>query len=428
MTEQEVYAMALNEFKTKGEPEAGPAPPRRRLQVPRLDELCIAKIAANLSEWPLLDQVPQQYVSSIVRRVAPATIQLSRAAQQISSEVFWRHMSARWPLAEVAHHGSSYKRLFFENFLQERLEQYHASKSASTLQDVMADVEAARPSVHTVRLRQQRAHINLAHVFKGFFNLTTLDLVYGAPDVGMNFDPDLFGMKSKDASALSTMLLETRSLSNFYVRQSQVDDELLGLLMRGLTGNQTVTCLDLSHNRISNDGAVKLAEMLTHDSVLISLNLADNCISGEGGAALGHALSKNATLQELSLRLNDVGDQGGAALLRGLIDNNTLESLNLSCNGLGAHSQAALVDLIHHGNALTSIDVSGNDCVPEDDAGARLLQEVRDNAMISYLDLRENKSLSAAVDAEISALLYAREERIERTRRQNYFAERMPAH
>lgn len=83
MTEQEVYAMALNEFKTKGEPEAGPAPPRRRLQVPRLDELCIAKIAANLSEWPLLDQVPQQYVSSIVRRVAPATIQLSRAAQQI---------------------------------------------------------------------------------------------------------------------------------------------------------------------------------------------------------------------------------------------------------------------------------------------------------------------------------------------------------
>jgi len=41
-----------------------------------------------------------------------------------------------------------------------------------------------------------------------------------------------------------------------------IDDDLIGILIKGLVLNKTISQLDLSHNKISNGGARKIAKFL----------------------------------------------------------------------------------------------------------------------------------------------------------------------
>ena len=132
-----------------------------------------------IAENPIIDQIPEQYVESVVARVQPSNVNVSVASKFIMSEAFWKHMSEQWPNDDVSHHGSSWKRLFFEKMLRDVLETYRPSKTSFNYEDLMKKVEAARPYTHSVRLTELRSHVNLSHIFKGFFNLTTLDLTYG---------------------------------------------------------------------------------------------------------------------------------------------------------------------------------------------------------------------------------------------------------
>ena len=62
-----------------------------------------------------------------------------------------------------------------------------------------------------------------------------------------------------------------------------IDDDLLRMLMTGLVKNNTITCLDMSHNKITNHGARLVSKLLGENSVLTALNLSDNQIHVEGG-------------------------------------------------------------------------------------------------------------------------------------------------
>lgn len=59
--------------------------------------------------------------------------------------------------------------------------------------------------------------------------------------------------------------------------------------------------LGLSHNRIGDDGAEALAEMLRENNTLESLSLSANDIGGEGGDKIIAALTQNTSLRSLML-------------------------------------------------------------------------------------------------------------------------------
>ena len=59
--------------------------------------------------------------------------------------------------------------------------------------------------------------------------------------------------------------------------------------------------LGLSHNRIDDDGAKELADMLRENRTLESLSLSANDIGEEGGTTLIAALTQNTGLRTLML-------------------------------------------------------------------------------------------------------------------------------
>ena len=68
--------------------------------------------------------------------------------------------------------------------------------------------------------------------------------------------------------------------------------------------NKTISQLDLSHNRIGNTGAMKIAKFLTHTQILTHLDLGDNNISYQGSRFLSQGIANNNSLRVLSLYLN----------------------------------------------------------------------------------------------------------------------------
>ena len=59
---------------------------------------------------------------------------------------------------------------------------------------------------------------------------------------------------------------------------NMIDDDLLRMLMTGLIKNNTITHIDMSHNKITNHGARLLSKLLGENSVITYLDLCDNQI------------------------------------------------------------------------------------------------------------------------------------------------------
>ena len=69
--------------------------------------------SANLihSDYPALDQVPIQYLDSILALLDPTQIAIAKAAKYIESDLFWKRLSQqRWKICEINKHGASWKR------------------------------------------------------------------------------------------------------------------------------------------------------------------------------------------------------------------------------------------------------------------------------------------------------------------------------
>jgi len=67
-------------------------------------------------------------------------------------------------------------------------------------------------------------------------------------------------------------------------------------------------CLGLADNRIGNEGAQSLAELVRHSDTLEKLVLSNNNIRDEGAGQLIASLSQNSSLKGLYLAGNSFGD------------------------------------------------------------------------------------------------------------------------
>ena len=161
--------------------------------------------------------------------------------------------------------------------------------------------------------------------------------------------------------------------------------------------------MDLSHNRIGNSGARKIAKFLLSTQVLTHLNLADNQILYEGSRYLAQALKVNTVLKHLSLKLNRLDDKAGSKLCIDLLNNNSnLESLSLSSNSLNHMFCESLAEFLKINQSIKSLDIS---CNFIDDSNAATLKDSLVGAPnITEIDVRNNK-LSETTEEEINEII-----------------------
>lgn len=286
----------------------------------------------------------------------------------------------------------------------------------------MKEIDACKPYVHTLHLRELMSHLDLSDLLFDFPHLSTLDLKFGARDLGMDYDKGLFGLTISDSLALSKMMARTDTIHRLTLSENLMTDESVVMLMNGLhpSVNRTLTYLDLSHNKIGDIGARKLCALLdgglSQDaslsgggivgSVLSELYLQDNAIRGAGAVAFGAALANNRGLRILNLGLNALGDDGGVALLNGLTQHMTLETLAVSACDLEFESSESLVNLLRFNRSLVYLDLSCNELHGKV-GGAAILEAVRSNDHIVTMDTRRN-DFNAEVDTDLKSILAKR--------------------
>ena len=85
-----------------------------------------------------------------------------------------------------------------------------------------------------------------------------------------------------------------------------INNDILAVIAFSLCYNTTVQILDVSHNEISDDGAVAISKCLEHNNTLQNLNMSDNEITLSGAMELIKAITTNSSLQKLNISHNRI--------------------------------------------------------------------------------------------------------------------------
>lgn len=108
--------------------------------------------------------------------------------------------------------------------------------------------------------------------------------------------------------------------------------------------------LNLSGNKLGDEGAKALAKALASDVVTIqSLNVANNNITDEGVKALA-----NTTLQSLDVSFNEISDEG----FKAFSTNTTIRTLSATWNEISDEGAKAVLNA---NTTLQSLNLAGND-------------------------------------------------------------------
>jgi Ran GTPase-activating protein 1 len=191
--------------------------------------------------------------------------------------------------------------------------------------------------------------------------------------------------------------------------------ELKGInkLLSRITNYNAVKKLFLGNNNICNEGALVIANnVLSSLPLLKSLNLSDNKIEDEGAYNIFDALVNNTSLTRLDLSSNKINlkkyylpdlpflkslylsdnniyNIGASNIANGLINNTSLKRLDVSDNNIRNTGASSFANLLTISQFLTSLDLSDNKI--KDKGAYDIAKALLNNRSLLRLDLSGNK-------------------------------------
>lgn len=229
-------------------------------EIETLTELAYKKVAEHFHLYPELTGVEDTNIKREIVKRADKNLPITTVARNIDFEFYWqakcededakkdnpKGKELKGKTIKREQHGNSFKQAFIETHIQNLLENFKASVK---LDEIVRELDAARYEVFCLIITQLQ-HFDINLVFQYLPNLSYLTLTYGAKHVGMEYERPLFGMKMSDATKFKDCLRTTTSLTYLSLPGNLIDDDLIGILIKGLMLNKTITQLDLSHNKI----------------------------------------------------------------------------------------------------------------------------------------------------------------------------------
>jgi hypothetical protein len=406
-----------------------PAKIPRAYFVPSLKEICAEVIANTFEQQPPADiealQEKDRELYHLIVDQLRTDLKLEVSVPRVRVDEYWKACcEARWSLGQLAEFTKGYgqgltppekggwKRVYLERHLEETLMNMESSVMTEKEEESMVALCGLTGSeIYSLHLTRQRCHFDLFELFTKLPHLEEFLVTFGVLNANVTVTNEMLGMRQSDALHLQKVLRNARCLTRLSLPENKIDDDLCKAIVGGLVRNTTLLHLDLSHNRIADEGASALGlVLLQRDPALRlqTLDLSDNQIRRNGGAELGRGVAVTKSLTWLSLRLNRLDDEGGAAFLAAAA-NSSLTYLDLSNNELSSESARALVDLCGiRTSQLLTLNVSCNPFGA--DGGTELRQAATASPSLRSMDVRMC-DMSADDEAAITAEMQRRVER-----------------
>ena len=203
-------------------------------------------------------------------------------------------------------------------------------------------------------------HLSLAHTkMTDFQMITFIDRLMINSSLK---ELDMSDNKISDEGARSSaeVIQVNPTLQRSSKSHNRIPDSGISAISGCLKMNSTLCKLNLSSNRITDRGTQKLAEAIQINTTLQELNISMNKITDEGAKILAESIKVNTTLQELNISKNWISKEGVTRIVEACTVNRTLHKLACTHNNLSKSGLTAINEYIKKENAVQVFDASWN--------------------------------------------------------------------
>ena len=347
-----------------------------------LSEIAIKAVAANyLMYKEQLSELEPKYRNKIYDLMS-VDYDIEDLYPFIDYEPFWeRACRNKYKSDGCSISGNSWKQLYVETFVKELISNFKADTDDQEALDHLKNVcDMIKYSVFNLDIPTFSYKFDISFIPQYFVNLTNLSLKYSpilkevrTRDVfTKNLEPigdeySQFGMRIPDLKKFCILITDLSYFLTLSLQGNLVDDEMIKWLVPGLITNQTLRHLDLSNNRITGKGMIKICSYLVRTKALLSINLNNNLIGGDSSYAVGLVLKENTKLRIMLLGMNRFDDESGGRILKMLCFNNYLDEIDLSANQLGEETLKFLQIALKGNNTIKKIDLRHNEITINDE-------------------------------------------------------------
>ena len=169
------------------------------------------------------------------------------------------------------------------------------------------------------------------------------------------------------------------------ISKNKIGDNGIAHIATALQTNTTMRTLNISWCGISDEGAESLARALAVNRSLQDLNISDNEIGDNGIAHIATALQTNTTMTKLHFSQCSISDEGAESLARALAVNRSLQDLNISDNEIGDNGIAHIATALQTNTTMRTLII--RDCSVLDEGALSLAAALTANSSMEHLQL-----------------------------------------
>eukprot|EP01104_Vermistella_antarctica_P020132 TRINITY_DN840_c0_g1_i1.p1 TRINITY_DN840_c0_g1~~TRINITY_DN840_c0_g1_i1.p1 ORF type:complete len:1486 (-),score=419.48 TRINITY_DN840_c0_g1_i1:95-4552(-) len=188
------------------------------------------------------------------------------------------------------------------------------------------------------------------------------------------------------ASTIAESFQHNSSLTELDIGGNSIGDDGAIAILKAVAKNKHLPLyrLDMQLNDLGS-GVVKIIDPIFQETAISHLNLSFNRLGDEGARAVASILPRTPFLHALLLEGNGITFEGANLLANALIHNKSLAALSLANNRIENKGAIAFARVLEVNNTLSTLLLSGNPIEPQ---YARLLfAACRDNYSLVKLDV-----------------------------------------
>ena len=150
----------------------------------------------------------------------------------------------------------------------------------------------------------------------------------------------------------------TGNLKSLNASHQRIDDYGVTVITAFYDGFQKI---DLSCNRISDDGIIVICDYFKNDVYLLELNLSKNKITNEGAKQIAEAIKVHPVLQNINISKNYVNAEGLLYFMEAVKNNCTLQIVNITHNNVTRSGFTSIKQCIENLRSQIQICASWNE-------------------------------------------------------------------